>query len=211
MRKKITPPGRLGWALLLALGLGAAIALWTSGGGRRLEGQSPLRLDRTGSSGVFTPAHESLGEAVRHFLGLRDEPSQPIAFSHQLHVGEVALRCDFCHDAVSIGPVAGIPSVATCMLCHSEVAADRPDVQLLMEYYDDGTEPPWERVYGWPEEAHVRFNHRPHYNAGVGCEVCHGDVSTMGVARRAVEHTMAFCVDCHQQEQASNECLACHY
>ena len=29
--------------------------------------------------------------------------------------------------------------------------------------------------------------------------------------RRVVDHTMSFCVDCHTQNQASDECLTCHY
>jgi hypothetical protein len=128
-----------------------------------------------------------------------------------LHIQEVALRCDFCHDGVSVSAVAGIPSVETCMLCHSEVALDYPEVQKLVQYFEDGLEPPWERVYGWYEEAHVHFNHRPHYLSGVGCETCHGDVGSMTVVERAVEHNMGFCVDCHEQEQASIECVACHY
>jgi len=166
----------------------------------------------TGSSQVFTPAHSSIGEAIRHFLALRDgSPEQPIPYSHQLHVGEVGLRCAFCHDGVSVGPVAGIPGVETCMLCHSEVVRDRPAIEMLAEYYDQGLEPPWQRVYGWMEEAHVRFNHRPHFNAGVGCETCHGNVSLMDVAERAVDHTMGFCIACHEQEDASNECTSCHF
>jgi hypothetical protein len=28
---------------------------------------------------------------------------------------------------------------------------------------------------------------------------------------RAVEMDMAFCVNCHKQKQASNDCLTCHY
>jgi hypothetical protein len=31
------------------------------------------------------------------------------------------------------------------------------------------------------------------------------------VARRAVDMDMNFCVSCHQQRQASNDCLTCHY
>jgi hypothetical protein len=176
----------------------------------RLEGQA-TRSEEAARSGVFTPAHDSFGAALSHFLGIRSEPVQPIAYSHRLHVADVDLGCTFCHDGVSVGPQAGIPGVGECMLCHSEVGLGLPEVQALRRYYDDGVEPPWERVYGWPEEAHVRFNHRPHHNAGVGCETCHGDVSGMDAAERAVEHSMDFCVNCHDQRQASNECTACHY
>ena len=34
---------------------------------------------------------------------------------------------------------------------------------------------PWQRVYGFTREAHVRFNHAPHIRASVDCSTCHGD------------------------------------
>lgn len=207
------------WLLLTALTLALIILLWPRGDDRlALASQTPSEEstesganDRTLSSGVFTPAHRSMIEAARHFLGLRDTPEQPIAYSHELHVEEVGLGCEFCHNGVSVSAVAGIPSVETCMLCHIEVGHGLPEVDTLIGFHDDGVEPPWQRVYGWNEEAHVRFKHQPHYNAGVGCETCHGNVATMGVAERAVDHTMKFCVECHEQRQASIDCVVCHY
>ncbi len=162
-------------------------------------------------SSIYTPAHASFGEAVRHFLGIRPDPVQPIAYSHQLHLTEVGLTCDFCHDSASVGPIARIPSVETCMFCHlGGDTADRPEIQLLTSYYERGEEPPWQRVYGWTEEAHVLFNHAPHVRAEVDCATCHGDMTQATVAERVVDHSMSFCVDCHNQREASVECLTCH-
>jgi hypothetical protein len=164
------------------------------------------------SSGEFSSAHRSVGEAVRHFLGIRTDPVQPIPFSHQLHVEEVDLQCTFCHDGVAIGPVAGIPGISTCMLCHTEVATDSEPVQsMISDYWEQGRDLPWQRVYGWVEEDHVRFNHAPHVLNGVACETCHGNVEQMTVARPVIEHTMGFCIACHEQSGASTECVACHY
>ena len=42
------------------------------------------------------------------------------------------------------------------------------------------------------------------------CATCHGDMTQATVAQRVVDHTMSFCVDCHNQRQASVECLTCH-
>lgn len=212
MEKKLSLPRRSRWIVLVAT-LAVVTFLWSRFGdtGPLLRAQDLSNADRTDFEGVFTPAHDSLGTAARHFLGIRDDPEQPIAFSHMLHVSQVDLQCTFCHDGVSIGPVAGIPSADTCMLCHQEVARDAPEVAKLIQYDDQGIEPPWQRVYGWPEEAHVLFKHRPHFDAGVACRTCHGDVASMSVAERAVSHTMSFCVDCHEQEQASIDCMACHY
>ena len=55
------------------------------------------------------------------------------------------------------------------------------------------------------------INHAPHIRAGVECSTCHGDVASMTVAERVVDHTMGFCIDCHKSKQASIDCLACHY
>jgi hypothetical protein len=107
--------------------------------------------------------------------------------------------------------MATIPSIEKCMVCHSAIATDRPAIQQLTEYYNRREEVPWQRVYGWNEEAHVRFNHAPHIRAEVTCATCHGDVAQMDDAKRVVDHTMGFCVQCHSQRQASNDCLTCHY
>jgi hypothetical protein len=182
--------------------------------GGSLEGQSDAPLASSGDSPVFTPAHTSMIEAARHFLGLRADPVQPIPFIHQIHIDEAFLTCDYCHSGAGRGPVAGFPSVNVCMDCHlgvAGVATDREPIQTLTAYWERGEEPPWQRVYGWSEEAHVRFNHAPHIRAEVDCTTCHGDVAQMTVAERVVDHTMRFCVECHEQRQASIDCLTCHY
>lgn len=179
------------------------------GGSRFVNGQTAA--SGSDADSVFTTAHDSLGDAVRHFLGWRPEPEQPIPFPHQTHIDEAFLECDYCHSGVARGPVARLPSVVLCMDCHFDIATDREPIQLLTSYYNQGQEPPWERVYGWHPESHVRFNHAPHIRAEVECATCHGNVAGMTVAERAVEHTMSFCVSCHEQNQAPIECTTCHY
>ena len=98
------------------------------------------------------------------------------------------------------------------MSCHEDIG-DVKDarIQKLRDYAKRKEEIPWQRVYGFVEESHVRFNHSPHIRAGVECTTCHGDLTTMTVAQRTVDHTMGFCISCHQQKGASNDCLVCHY
>jgi hypothetical protein len=50
-------------------------------------------------------------------------PSQPIAYSHRLHAGELRIDCRFCHWAAKEGRFAGIPSSDICMKCHKHVTA----------------------------------------------------------------------------------------
>jgi hypothetical protein len=97
------------------------------------------------------------------------------------------------------------------MTCHEFIATDRPEIQKLAAYNSRGEDIPWQRVYGWNEEAHVRFNHAPHIRAEVSCATCHGDVAQMTDAKRVVNHSMGFCVQCHAERQVSNDCLTCHY
>jgi hypothetical protein len=136
---------------------------------------------------------------------------QPIAFVHSKHVNEVQMECSECHVSVERGPVAGIPDIRTCWSCHANTLTEHPEIQKLRAYQERGEDIPWQRVYGWVEEAHVHFNHAPHIRASVECATCHGDVSSMAVAERAVTHTMQFCVDCHKQRQAPTDCTTCHF
>ena len=162
------------------------------------------------SSTVFTPAHRTTGEALRDFLAIRPAAVQPIPFPHKTHLAKKAVCAD-CHETADKGPVAGIPSVKTCMICHSQIATDRPLIKQVTSYSEKGVEIPWQRVYGFTHEAHVRFNHAPHIRASVDCATCHGDLANQTVAERSVDHTMGFCVNCHRQKNAPNECLTCHY
>ena len=160
---------------------------------------------------VFTPAHASISDAARHFFGIRPEPVQPIQFAHSVHVNDVQLLCVDCHITVERGPRASIPDIRTCWGCHEAAVESHPEIAKIKSFHDRGQDIPWQRVYGWNEEAHVRFNHAPHVREEIDCATCHGNVSEMMVAERVVDHTMGFCVDCHKQRQASIDCLTCHY
>jgi hypothetical protein len=162
------------------------------------------------SSAVFSPAHRTTADAARDFFAIRPAAVQPIPFPHKTHIAKKAVCAD-CHESADKGPIAGIPSVKTCMICHSQIATDRPLIKQVTGYADKGVEIPWQRVYGFTREAHVRFNHAPHIRASVDCKTCHGDLAAMTVAERAVDHNMGFCVNCHKQKNASNDCLTCHF
>ncbi len=158
---------------------------------------------------IFTPAHQSLSDAIRDFFGVRPSPVQPIAFSHKAHLAE-KIPCDMCHTGVAEGPQAGLPDIRICMSCHQMIAANLPGVQKVAAYARRGEDIPWQRVYGFSQSAHLKFNHAPHVRAGVGCARCHGDLTRQTVAVRAVPHTMGFCLDCHRAKNAPTECLTCH-
>ena len=163
------------------------------------------------SADVFTPAHPTFASAARSFFAIRSTPRQPIEFPHNTHVQKGLTCTDYCHESAAKGPIAGIPSVKTCMICHEAIAADRPRIHQVADYAKRRIEIPWQRVYGFTSEAHVRFQHAPHIRADVDCATCHGNVGEGTVAERRVELDMAFCVSCHKSKQASIDCLTCHF
>jgi hypothetical protein len=161
---------------------------------------------------VFTPAHASAAAAVRDFFLIRPAATQPIPFPHKTHIEKAMLKCtETCHEAVTKGPDAGIPSVKTCMICHDAIATDRPLIQQVTAIQKSGHDLAWQRVYGYPNASHVRFNHAPHIRASVECTTCHGPIAQQTVAQRNVDLTMGFCVNCHRQKNAPNDCLTSHF
>jgi hypothetical protein len=163
------------------------------------------------SADVFTTAHPSMSAAVNDFFGRRPPPVQPIEFPHDVHVKRKISCTAYCHQTVTKGPRAGLPGVRTCMTCHNSIARDRPRIQQITEMRKKGIDFEWQRVFGYPAESHVKFNHAPHIRAKVECATCHGNIAEQTVAQRNVEMTMGFCVNCHIERKASIDCLACHY
>jgi hypothetical protein len=163
------------------------------------------------STDVFTTARPTLRSAVDDFFARRPTPEQPLEFPHFVHANRDIGCTEYCHEGAEQGPVAGLPSVRTCMICHSTIATNRPRIQQITEMRDRGLDLTWQRVYGYPAESHVRFNHAPHVRAGVECSTCHGNIAGQIVAQRNVDLTMGFCVNCHRENEASIDCLTCHF
>ena len=159
----------------------------------------------------MTTARPSFGAAVNDYFWVKATPTQPIEFPHVTHI-EKGLACtDYCHETVTKGPRAGLPSVNTCLACHSAIATDKPRIQQITAMQEKGIDLAWQRVFGYPETAHVRFNHAPHIRNNVDCATCHGDIAHQTVAQRNVDLHMGFCVNCHREKNAPNDCLTCHY
>jgi hypothetical protein len=182
--------------LLFALGAGAV---------------SCGRAGTPSATTVFTPAHPTMRAAVRDFFGMRPRADQPFPFPHNVHAANKVGCTEYCHESAVEGPRAGLPSVKICMGCHTSIATDRPLIKQIAGYEQKGLDIAWQRVYGYPAQSHVRFNHAPHIRAKVDCSTCHGNVAEQTVAERVVDLDMGFCVNCHTERKASNDCLTCHY
>jgi len=101
--------------------------------------------------------------------------------------------------------------VRTCMSCHRTVATNRPRIRQITQMREEGRDFAWKRVFGYPAQSHVRFNHAPHIRAKVECSTCHGNIATQRTAQRNVDMTMGFCVNCHRERKAPDDCLTCHF
>ncbi len=155
--------------------------------------------------------------------GIGYTPEQPINFPHDIHAGDMQIDCQYCHSSVDKSPFANIPSVESCMNCHSLARTDSPEIQKLTQYYQEGKPIPWKRIHRVPE--FVYFNHSSHVNKGIDCANCHGDVKKMKTVGQVNSFTMAACLDCHRNpdkkimefeqikadlKRGPEECSACH-
>ncbi|MEJ2086119.1 MAG: cytochrome c3 family protein [Acidobacteriota bacterium] len=136
---------------------------------------------------------------------------QPIAFNHRLHIEDVGLECTDCHLYAETGVRATIPNIEVCADCHAEAQSDSPEEARLVEYIQSESLVPWRKIYRVPQ--HVYFSHRRHTSLGeIPCQTCHGQMESREtpVTRAEVAVTMDFCMTCHEQAGASNDCQFCH-
>lgn len=167
---------------------------------------------------IVIPAITVLGLWNRLFA--RAAVEQPIAFSHKLHAGDKKIPCQYCHAYAKISPVAGVPSVQTCMGCHQLVAVRKPEIRKLAAYWQQRRPIPWERIHTLPD--FVYFSHKRHIRAGLQCQECHGPVETMEVVQVAERfpRLMGQCLSCHNETarthkygpgvEPSVDCVTCH-
>ncbi len=140
----------------------------------------------------------------------RKPPMQPIAYSHEIHVGKLNLDCLFCHTTADTSTFAGVPPVATCMKCHETVRTDRPEVQKILAYWKRKEPIPWNRVHRIRIRNYVYFSHKRHVKKGIRCQQCHGEVRAMAVVRAVSSLKMGWCVSCHRENDAPTDCAICH-
>lgn len=140
----------------------------------------------------------------KHQIG----PEQPIAFSHRVHVNEKEISCFFCHEGAMTTAHAGVPPLATCMLCHDRVIIHHPEIEKLHAHYNSGEPVEWVKVNDLPD--HAFFNHALHVNRQIDCAECHGNVREMDRIKPVKEFKMDMCIDCHRQEDVTTDCFTCH-
>lgn len=147
------------------------------------------------------------------------QPEQPLPYSHKLHAGVLKIPCLYCHSGALKSRVAGIPPVEKCMNCHKVTKTDSPYIKKLAAIYASGEPLKWARIHTLPD--YVFFDHRPHVNAGILCQTCHGEVQTMDVVYQNMSMRMGNCLGCHRDphdalpagskiQKGPEHCNACH-
>jgi hypothetical protein len=175
----------------------------------------------------FDRAFPTLEDCRSHEAAWDDEaegPRQPIPFSHKHHAGDWNIDCLYCHSGTDESRSAGVPSVELCMGCHEQFPAEYDElegIQILKKHWADQRAIPWQQIHRLPE--HVKFQHQAHVRAGFECQTCHGEVENMdklyltpdtkwwkyGLPTQKLE--MGWCIMCHRDNGASQDCLTCHY
>ncbi len=137
-------------------------------------------------------------------------PTQPIAYSHKLHAGDLEIACQYCHTGVEIGRSANIPSPNICMNCHAHVQnvagkeGISPEIAKIYAAIDNNQPIEWVRVHNLPDLAY--FNHSQHVAVGgIECQTCHGPIQEMEVVGQHSALTMGWCIDCHRQTEIATE------
>jgi len=151
---------------------------------------------------------------------------QPIPFSHKHHAGKFKIDCQYCHSGTDDSAAAGVPSVELCMGCHSQFPASYDElsgIRTLKQHWENQEPIEWLQVPRFPE--YVQFRHNRHLRADppVECKQCHGAVEEYdkvfvledtkwwpwGLPTRTLE--MGWCIQCHREKKASQDCYTCHY
>lgn len=142
------------------------------------------------------------------------QPTQPIAFSHEIHAGQYEIDCQYCHTGVNKSKSANIPSPNICMNCHTQVKTESEEIAKIyaaIDYdpatqtYGTNTKPiEWIRVHNLPDLAY--FNHSQHVNvAEIECQTCHGPIEEMEVVYQYANLTMGWCINCHRETDVNTK------
>ncbi len=135
-------------------------------------------------------------------------PEQPIPYSHKTHLA-LGLPCSTCHTNPAPGNLMTFPATTTCMSCHISIATNKPAIQKLAEFSKSRQPIPWVRVY--KVLPGVTWTHRKHLDAGMKCQMCHGQVALMDrMSETTSVTTMGVCLKCHTEHGAPTVCSTCH-
>jgi len=250
-----TEENDLGW-IWYVLGAVFLVVIFSVGGVKRqlqeLDGDDDNRIKPGSKAWVFkNRKYIGMGGLVLtivgftwFFLVLNDigvvtgyQPSQPIAFPHDIHAGINGIDCKYCHNSVDKSKTAGLPTTNLCMNCHKQIQGEGDQVEKIKNIYKSAGFNPegggtysgetenivWNKVHNLPD--HVYFNHSQHVEiGGIDCKQCHGDMTKQNALPRVVPVeelnmiegnvkltkatlTMGWCIECHSVKEVSSGTL----
>ncbi|MCF8232829.1 MAG: cytochrome c family protein, partial [Bacteroidales bacterium] len=131
-------------------------------------------------------------------------PSQPIKFSHKVHVKQNKIDCKYCHTGVDDSQNAGIPANNLCLNCHNVVreGSNSGTFEINKIHRAAKQEKPieWKKVHDLPD--HVFFSHATHVqNGNLDCAECHGQVEEMHIVEQVEDLSMGWCIECHRETE----------
>lgn len=136
-----------------------------------------------------------------------DEGSQPLAFSHRVHVVQEELDCVICHEDAYAADAPGMPYPDTCMLCHEDTAEDTPPERRIETLFVDET---YAAGHWSALSDEVIFSHAAHVGAEIGCAECHVGIDENERLDASIGVDMRACTTCHAARAQPNECATCH-
>ncbi|MFQ5649288.1 MAG: cytochrome C [bacterium] len=129
-----------------------------------------------------------------------------IKFSHKFHQKEVETACADCHTRAEQSTLASdnlLPAKEECQGCHE---VEDEEACTLCHFEDEETRQPLPAV-----ENTLLFNHEFHVlEQKVACETCHKNLDRVDYADDHSKAQMPDCARCHNNQQATLECVNCH-
>ncbi len=135
--------------------------------------------------------------------------TQPIEFSHKIHIEKGAIPCEFCHIYARRSINSGAPAMASCFGCHGVIQGSDEDpqkaaifqdaIKKVLEYKPKGTSIPWKKIHDVPDFVH--FSHKRHIQVGFDCTECHGEIDQydmLSMQTMITDLSMGWCVECHK-------------
>ena len=141
----------------------------------------------------------------------RKAPTQPIEFSHEIHVGKLNLQCLFCHETADKSTFAGVPSVQKCMeLPHRRQDRQPGDPEAHQVLERQGADALESRASHSHSQSRLLLAQAPHRRPACSASTVTDSSPRWRSVRQVKSFKMGWCVSCHEANHAPTDCVICH-
>ncbi|MFC1724589.1 cytochrome c3 family protein [candidate division KSB1 bacterium] len=127
-----------------------------------------------------------------------------IKFNHTLHVEDMELECDSCHETVAESKLSddlNMPEKDVCLGCHDGDTASEECETCHTDTEDPQPYVKTERMYFFSHNLHLE-------TGGFECKVCHNPEDETKPYASLLN--MDGCWACHEDEYEGRTCMTCH-